>query len=82
MLVSNAISICILIDVIFASGIGIKNIHFLYTYNISICMLCFRTNPLGMKGHIAKRYGDLVRELWAGNAKSVAPLKLRVRLHG
>ncbi|XP_033627039.1 ubiquitin carboxyl-terminal hydrolase 32-like isoform X1 [Asterias rubens] len=46
-----------------------KTDSFLYELN--------STNPLGMKGHIAKRYGDLVRELWAGNAKSVAPLKLR-----
>lgn len=36
-----------------------------------------KTNPLGMKGHIAKRYGDLVHELWSGNSKSIAPLKLR-----
>ncbi|XP_072043615.1 ubiquitin carboxyl-terminal hydrolase 32-like isoform X1 [Amphiura filiformis] len=35
------------------------------------------TNPLGMKGHIAKRYGELIKDLWAGNAKSIAPLKLR-----
>ncbi|XP_071945533.1 ubiquitin carboxyl-terminal hydrolase 32-like isoform X2 [Antedon mediterranea] len=35
------------------------------------------TNPLGMKGHIARRYGELVNDLWAGNAKSIAPLKLR-----
>ncbi|XP_039266977.2 ubiquitin carboxyl-terminal hydrolase 32-like [Styela clava] len=36
-----------------------------------------RSNPLGMKGHIAKRYGDLVQELWSGKSKSTAPLKLR-----
>ncbi|XP_021349870.1 ubiquitin carboxyl-terminal hydrolase 32-like isoform X2 [Mizuhopecten yessoensis] len=36
-----------------------------------------RTNPLGMKGHIAQRYGDLVKDLWSGTAKSIAPLKLR-----
>ncbi|XP_022103734.1 ubiquitin carboxyl-terminal hydrolase 32-like isoform X2 [Acanthaster planci] len=46
-----------------------KSDSFLYELN--------STNPLGMKGHVAKRYGDLIRELWAGNAKSVAPLKLR-----
>lgn len=37
-----------------------------------------RTNPIGMKGHIAKRYGDLIQELWSGTVKSIAPLKLRV----
>ncbi|XP_029830554.2 ubiquitin carboxyl-terminal hydrolase 32 isoform X2 [Ixodes scapularis] len=36
-----------------------------------------RLNPLGMKGHIAKRYGDLVHDLWSGTSKTVAPLKLR-----
>uniref|UniRef100_H2ZLM8 Ubiquitin carboxyl-terminal hydrolase 32 n=1 Tax=Ciona savignyi TaxID=51511 RepID=H2ZLM8_CIOSA len=36
-----------------------------------------RTNPLGMKGHIAKRYCDLTQELWSGSSKTVAPLKLR-----
>jgi ubiquitin C-terminal hydrolase len=33
-------------------------------------------NPLGYKGVIARRYGDLVRQLYAGR-RSVAPLKLR-----
>ncbi|XP_046684242.1 ubiquitin carboxyl-terminal hydrolase 32 isoform X2 [Homalodisca vitripennis] len=46
----------------------IKNFH-LYELN--------RTNPLGMKGHIAKRYGDLIHEIWSGSSKTVAPLKLR-----
>ncbi|KAK1157595.1 ubiquitin carboxyl-terminal hydrolase 32-like [Acipenser oxyrinchus oxyrinchus] len=36
-----------------------------------------RTNPLGMRGHMAKCYGDLVQELWSGTQKNVAPLKLR-----
>ncbi|XP_068086711.1 ubiquitin carboxyl-terminal hydrolase 32 [Anabrus simplex] len=36
-----------------------------------------RTNPLGMKGHIAKRYGDLIHDIWSGTAKTIAPLKLR-----
>ncbi|XP_030848149.1 ubiquitin carboxyl-terminal hydrolase 32 isoform X3 [Strongylocentrotus purpuratus] len=35
------------------------------------------TNPLGMKGHLAKRYGDLCNDLWSGTARSIAPLKLR-----
>lgn len=38
-----------------------------------------RTNPIGMRGHMAKCYGDLVMELWSGTQKNVAPLKLRVR---
>eukprot|EP00045_Choanoeca_perplexa_P016366 m.219923 g.219923 ORF g.219923 m.219923 type:complete len:1694 (+) comp17238_c0_seq1:227-5308(+) len=33
-------------------------------------------NPLGYKGVVAKRYGDLVRQLYDGR-RSVAPLKLR-----
>ncbi|PSN41510.1 hypothetical protein C0J52_07225 [Blattella germanica] len=36
-----------------------------------------RNNPLGMKGHIAKRYGDLIHDIWSGTAKTIAPLKLR-----
>lgn len=39
-----------------------------------------RTNPLGMKGHIAKRYGDLIYEIWSGTAKTIAPLKLRLTI--
>lgn len=31
-----------------------------------------------MKGHIARRYGDLVEDLWSGSSRSLAPLKLRV----
>ena len=40
-----------------------------------------KTNPLGMKGLLAKRYGDLVTDLWNGIYRSIAPVKLRVRLH-
>ncbi|XP_051534431.1 ubiquitin carboxyl-terminal hydrolase 32-like isoform X1 [Myxocyprinus asiaticus] len=36
-----------------------------------------RTNPIGMRGHMAKCYGDLIQELWSGTQKNVAPLKLR-----
>ncbi|CAG7722265.1 unnamed protein product [Allacma fusca] len=36
-----------------------------------------RTNPLGMKGHIAKRYGDLITDIWSGSVKTIAPFKLR-----
>uniref|UniRef100_A0ACB8ECH0 Ubiquitin carboxyl-terminal hydrolase 32 n=1 Tax=Sphaerodactylus townsendi TaxID=933632 RepID=A0ACB8ECH0_9SAUR len=35
------------------------------------------TNPIGMKGHMAKCYGDLIQELWSGTQKNIAPLKLR-----
>lgn len=28
---------------------------------------------------MAKRYGDLIHEIWSGSAKTVAPLKLRVK---
>jgi hypothetical protein len=31
-----------------------------------------------MKGHIAQRYGELVKDLWSGSSKTLAPLKLRV----
>lgn len=41
-------------------------------------LLHSRTNPLGMKGHIAQRYGDLIKDIWSGTARSIAPLKLRV----
>ncbi|XP_075218366.1 ubiquitin specific protease 32 isoform X2 [Lycorma delicatula] len=36
-----------------------------------------RQNSMGMKGHIAKRYGDLIHDIWSGTVKTVAPLKLR-----
>uniref|UniRef100_A0AAY4DKB7 ubiquitinyl hydrolase 1 n=1 Tax=Denticeps clupeoides TaxID=299321 RepID=A0AAY4DKB7_9TELE len=36
-----------------------------------------RTNPIGMRGHMAKCYGDLVQDLWSGTQKNIAPLKLR-----
>jgi len=34
-----------------------------------------------MKGCIAKRYGDLIHEIWRGTAKTIAPLKLRVNYY-
>lgn len=39
-----------------------------------------RTNPIGMKGHIAKRYADLIMDVWSGAAKAIAPFKLRVSI--
>jgi ubiquitin carboxyl-terminal hydrolase 6/32 len=39
-----------------------------------------RDNPLGMKGNIAKDYGDLVRDIWKGKSRTIAPLRLRVRV--
>lgn len=44
----------------------------------SLTLPTYRTNPIGMRGHMAKCYGDLVMELWSGTQKNVAPLKLRV----
>ena len=35
-----------------------------------------RTNPLGMKGEIAKAYGMLVRQMWSGK-DSVTPRKFK-----
>lgn len=35
-------------------------------------------NPLGMKGNIAKDYGELVRDIWKGRSRTIAPLRLRV----
>jgi ubiquitin carboxyl-terminal hydrolase 6/32 len=37
-----------------------------------------KTNPLGLHGRIAKRYGDLVQDLWGGESWNIAPLKMRV----
>lgn len=47
---------------------------------LTALILSCRTNPIGMRGHMAKCYGDLIQELWSGAQKSVAPLKLRVHL--
>ena len=44
-------------------------------------MLLFRSNPLGARGNLAQRYGELVKDLWSASARSIAPLKLRVNLH-
>jgi len=38
----------------------------------------FRENPLGLKGTMAKRYAELIRDLWSGKYKSIVPLKFRV----
>lgn len=37
-----------------------------------------RQNPLGTGGVLAKRYSDLVHDLWDGHSKSITPLKFRV----
>lgn len=39
-----------------------------------------RTNPLGMKGHIAKQYGDLITQMWKGQCKTIAPFNLRLTI--
>ncbi len=37
-----------------------------------------RTNPLGHHGHVAKRFGDLVRDMWSpSTSKTIAPIKMR-----
>ncbi|XP_052751885.1 ubiquitin carboxyl-terminal hydrolase 32 [Galleria mellonella] len=35
------------------------------------------TNPLGTKGALALRYGELCKEVWSSTARSVAPLRVR-----
>ncbi|KAL0867476.1 hypothetical protein ABMA27_008262 [Loxostege sticticalis] len=35
------------------------------------------TNPLGTKGALALRFGDLCKEVWSCSARSVAPLRVR-----
>lgn len=32
-----------------------------------------RDNPLGMEGHVAEAYGELIQKLWSGNASSIVP---------
>ncbi|XP_065891186.1 ubiquitin carboxyl-terminal hydrolase 32-like isoform X2 [Dysidea avara] len=36
-----------------------------------------KENPLGLKGTMAKRYAELIRDLWSGKYKSIVPLKFR-----
>ncbi|XP_019848743.1 PREDICTED: ubiquitin carboxyl-terminal hydrolase 32-like isoform X2 [Amphimedon queenslandica] len=36
-----------------------------------------KQNPLGMKGVMAKRYGELVSDLWTGHSKSITPWRFR-----
>ncbi|CAD7081508.1 unnamed protein product [Hermetia illucens] len=45
-----------------------KNIH-LFELNTA--------NKLGTKGQLATRYGELLKEVWTTNTRSIAPLKLR-----
>lgn len=35
------------------------------------------TNPLGMKGEIATVFGDLLMQLWVGQARTIAPWRMR-----
>ncbi|XP_072934687.1 ubiquitin carboxyl-terminal hydrolase 32 [Epargyreus clarus] len=35
------------------------------------------SNPLGTRGALALRYGELCKEVWSGSARSVAPLRVR-----
>ena len=56
----------------------------IYLYIVHDCMrhiqnqYNYRDNPLGMGGVMAKRYGELVQDLWNGHSKSITPLKFRV----
>ncbi|XP_046807837.1 ubiquitin carboxyl-terminal hydrolase 32 isoform X1 [Lucilia cuprina] len=36
------------------------------------------TNKLGTRGHLATKYGELLKEVWSATTRSVAPLKLRI----
>ncbi|XP_039299269.1 ubiquitin carboxyl-terminal hydrolase 32 isoform X1 [Nilaparvata lugens] len=36
-----------------------------------------RSNTMGMRGHLAKKYGDLIQDIWSGQFRTLAPLKLR-----
>lgn len=46
---------------------------------VTVLWYDYRDNPLGMQGVMAKRYGELIHELWNGSSKSITPLKFRVR---
>ena len=35
------------------------------------------TNPLGMKGKLAKAFGALIREMWCGRERATAPYDLK-----
>lgn len=48
----------------------------------SITVSHSRNNPLGMKGHLAEKYGELVKDLWSGSSRCLAPLKFRVSYQG
>lgn len=36
-----------------------------------------KNNPIGMKGNIAEKYGELLKEMWCGNRRSVSPKALK-----
>ncbi|CAG0879349.1 unnamed protein product [Cyprideis torosa] len=36
-----------------------------------------RTNPMGMKGDVAKSFGDLIRDMWSERSRTIAPIKIR-----
>jgi len=66
------------------TSMGFTGLHIIITgYYVCVSMelmlnvLC-RSNPLGARGNIAQRYGELVKDLWSATARSIAPLKLRV----
>ena len=57
----------------------VSNTKILATYFNSNChdRELNRHNPLGYKGQVAKRFGDLVKEMWAAKVRSLAPIKMR-----
>lgn len=38
------------------------------------------TNPLGMKGEIARVYGELIQAMWSGNYATANPLPFKVSI--
>lgn len=60
--------------------VGELDIYLIVYVHVSrdACLCVSRKNPLGMGGDMAKRYGDLVCELWKGTSKSIVPLRFRV----
>jgi len=55
---------------------------FLYSILHTFQIVCTfnRENPLGLEETMAKRYADLVRDLWSGKHKSIVPLKFQEAL--
>jgi len=65
---------------VFIPSIIITGYYVYVSMELMLNVLC-RSNPLGARGNIAQRYGELVKDLWSATARSIAPLKLRVNLN-